>query len=128
MTNKGISSEESKKQLIVLVYSVILPLLRNALTMGRPKIDNKKETKSFRVDPRLWKLVQAEAESSGKRTTDIINESLARHLGGVIRSKAGLSNEKLIGLLTRLDAVSEELGQMKGDLSHYEPKSRKRSA
>ncbi len=114
--------------MIVLVYSVILPLLRNALTMGRPKIDNKKETKSFRVDPRLWKLVQAEAESSGKRTTDIINESLARHLGGVIRSKAGLSNEKLIGLLTRLDAVSEELGQMKGDLSHYEPKSRKRSA
>jgi len=128
MTNKGISSEESKKRLIVLVYSVILPLLRNALTMGRPKIDNKKETKSFRVDPRLWKLVQAEAESSGKRTLISINESLARHLGGVIRSKAGLSNEKLIGLLTRLDAVSEELGQMKGDLSHYEPKSRKRSA
>ncbi len=91
--------------------------------MGRPKIDNKKETKSFRVDPRLWKLVQVEAKSSGKRTTDVINESLARHLGGVIRSKAGLSNEKLIGLLTRLDAVSDELGQMKEDLSHYEPKS-----
>jgi len=96
--------------------------------MGRPKIENKKETKSFRVDPHLWKLVQAEAKSSDKRPTDVINEALARHLGGVIRGKLDLGNEKLIQFLTRLDVVTEELGQMKGDLSHYESTSRKRTA
>ena len=93
--------------------------------MGRPKIDNKKETKSFRVDPRLWKLVQAEAKSSNKRSTDIINEALARHLGGVLRGKMDLENEKLVHFLTRLDKLTEELGEMKGDLSEYESKSRK---
>ena len=96
--------------------------------MGRPKIDNKKETKSFRVDPRLWKLVEAEATSSKKRPTDVINEALARHLGGVIRKNMNLDNEKLINFLTRLDVVTEELGQMKGDLSRYESKNRKRTA
>ena len=48
--------------------------------MGRPKAENKKVTKSFRVDPRLWELVQAEAKSSGKRVTSVINEALARHI------------------------------------------------
>ena len=95
--------------------------------MGRPRVENKKETKSFRVDPRLWSLVQAEAESSGKRTTDVINEALARHLGGVIRGKVDLDNEKLVHFLTRLDSVTKELGDMKGSLSHYESKSRKRA-
>ncbi|GIT06351.1 MAG: hypothetical protein CM1200mP29_17620 [Verrucomicrobiota bacterium] len=95
--------------------------------MGRPKIDNKKETKSFRVDPRLWKLVQAEAKSSKSKPTDIINEALAGHLGGVIRKKMDLDNEKLIHFLTRLDVVSEELDLMKGDLSKYESKNRKRT-
>ena len=95
--------------------------------MGRPKIDNKKETKSFRVDPRLWKLVQAEAKSSKSKPTDIINEALARHLCGVIRKKMDLDNEKLIHFLTRLDVVSEELDLMKGDLSKYESKNRKRT-
>ena len=95
--------------------------------MGRPKIDNKKETKSFRVDPRLWKLVQAEAKSSKSKPTDIINEALARHLGGVIRKKMDLDNEKLIHFLTRLDVVSEEFDLMKGDLSKYESKNRKRT-
>ena len=95
--------------------------------MGRPKINNKKETKSFRVDPRLWKLVQAEAKSAKSKPTDIINEALARHLGGVIRKKMGLDNEKLIHFLTRLDVVSEELDLMKGDLSKYESKNRKRT-
>ena len=95
--------------------------------MGRPKIDNKKETKSFRVDPRLWKLVQAEAKSSKSKPTDIINKALARHLGGVIRKKMDLDNEKLIHFLTRLDVVSEELDLMKGDLSKYESKNRKRT-
>ena len=94
--------------------------------MGRPKVENKKETKSFRVDPRLWSMVQSEAESSGKRTTDVINEALARHLGGVIRGKMDLDNEKLVHFLTRLDSVTKELGDMKGSLSHYESKSRKR--
>ena len=95
--------------------------------MGRPKINNKKETKSFRVDPRLWKLVQAEAKSSKSKPTDIINEALARHLGGIIRKKMDLDNEKLIHFLTRLDVVSEELDLMKGDLSKYESKNRKRT-
>ena len=95
--------------------------------MGRPKINNKKETKSFRVDPRLWKLVQAEAKSSKSKPTDIINEPLARHLGGVIRKKMDFDNEKLIHFLTRLDVVSEELDLMKGDLSKYESKNRKRT-
>jgi uncharacterized protein (DUF1778 family) len=94
--------------------------------MGRPKVDNKKETKSFRVDPRLWKLVQAEAETSGKRTTDVITEALARHLGGVIRGKSDLDNAQLVHFLTRLDSVTKELGDMKGALSQYESKSRKR--
>ena len=93
--------------------------------MGRPKIDNKKETKSFRVDPRLWRLVQAEAKSSNKRSTDIINEALARHLGGVLRGKMDLENEKLVHFLTRLDKLTEELGEMKGDLSEYESMNRK---
>ena len=95
--------------------------------MGRPKIDNKKETKSFRVDPRLWKLVQAEAKSAKSKPTYIINGALARHLGGVIRKKMDLDNEKLIHFLTRLDVVSEELDLMKGDLSKYESKNRKRT-
>ena len=77
--------------------------------MGRPKIDNKKETKSFRVDPRLWKLVQAEAKSSNKRSTDVINEALARHLGGVLRGKMDLDNEKLVHFLN-LWIFSENLG------------------
>ncbi|MBC8242851.1 MAG: hypothetical protein H8E20_00530 [Verrucomicrobia bacterium] len=81
------------------------------------------QAKSFRVDPNLWKMVLAEAKSSDKRPTDVINEALARHLGGVIRGKLDLGNEKLIEFLTRLDVVTEELGQMKGDLSHYESKS-----
>ena len=93
--------------------------------MGRPKIDNRKETKSFRVDPRLWRLVQAEAKSSNKRSTDVINEALARHLGGVLRGKMDLENEKLVHFLTRLDKLTEELGEMKGDLSEYESKNRK---
>ena len=96
--------------------------------MGRPKIDNKKETKSFRVDPRLWKLVEAEAKSSKKRPTDVVNEALARHLGDVVRKNMHIDNEKLINFLTRLDVVTEELGQMKGDLSRYESKNRKRTA
>ena len=95
-------------------------------TMGRPKVENKKETKSFRVDPRLWKMVQTEAETSGKRTTDVITEALARHLGGVIRGKSDLDNAQLVHFLTRLDSVTKELGDMKGALSQYESKSRKR--
>ena len=95
-------------------------------TMGRPRVENKKETKSFRVDPRLWKLVQTEAETSGKRTTDVITEALARHLGGVIRGKSDLDNAQLVHFLTRLDSVTKELGDMKGALSQYESKSRKR--
>ena len=47
---------------------------------GRPKVENKKVTKSFRVDPRLWELVQADARSSGKRQTAVITEALVRHL------------------------------------------------
>tara|TARA_B100000614_G_scaffold192646_1_gene173798 strand:- start:1073 stop:1249 length:177 start_codon:yes stop_codon:yes gene_type:complete len=47
---------------------------------GRPKVENKKVTKSFRVDPRLWELVQADARSSGKRLTAVITEALVRHL------------------------------------------------
>ena len=94
--------------------------------MGRPKVENKKETRSFRVDPRLWQLVQSEAQSNGKRPTDVINEALARHLGGVIRSKNDIDNDKLVHFLSRLDVVSKELGDMKGSLTAYESKSRKR--
>lgn len=94
--------------------------------MGRPKVENKKETRSFRVDPRLWRLVQSEAQSNGKRPTDVINEALARHLGGVIRSKKDIDNDKLVHFLSRLDVVSKELGDMKGSLTAYESKSRKR--
>ncbi|MEC7882887.1 MAG: hypothetical protein VYB35_08265 [Verrucomicrobiota bacterium] len=94
--------------------------------MGRPKVENKKETRSFRVDPRLWRLVQSEAQSNGKRPTDVINEALARHLGGVIRSKNDIDNDKLVHFLSRLDVVSKELGDMKGSLTAYESKSRKR--
>jgi len=96
--------------------------------MGRPKVENKKETKSFRVDPRLWKLVQSEAHSNGKRTTDVINEALARHLGGVIRGKIDVDNDKLVHFLNRLDGVAKELGDMKGAMSEYESKSRKRTS
>ncbi len=94
--------------------------------MGRPKVENKKETRSFRVDPRLWRLVQSEAQSNGKRPTDVINEALARHLGGVIRSKNDIDNDKLVHFLSRLDVVSKELGDMKGSVTAYESKSRKR--
>ena len=93
--------------------------------MGRPKVENKKETKSFRVDPRLWELVQSEAQSNGKRPTDVINEALARHLGGVIRNKKHLDNDKLVHFLNRLEGVAKELGDMKGTISSYESKSRK---
>ena len=96
--------------------------------MGRPKIENKKETKSFRVDPRLWKLVQSEAQSNGKRPTDVINEALARHLGGVIRGKTDVDNDRLVHFLNRLDGVAKELGDMKGAMSGYESKSRKRTS
>jgi len=78
------------------------------------------------VDPRLWRLVQSEAQSNGKRPTDVINEALARHLGGVIRSKNDIDNDKLVHFLSRLDVVSKELGDMKGSLTTYESKSRKR--
>ena len=47
---------------------------------GRPKVENKKVTKSFRVDPRLWELVQADARSSGKRLTAVITEALVLYL------------------------------------------------
>ncbi|MAS76493.1 MAG: hypothetical protein CMO57_08865 [Verrucomicrobiales bacterium] len=93
--------------------------------MGRPKVENKKETKSFRVDPRLWELVQSEALSNGKRPTDVINEALARHLGGVIRGKKDLDNDKLVHFLNRLEGVAKGLGDMKGTISRYESKSRK---
>ena len=93
--------------------------------MGRPKVENKKETKSFRVDPRLWELVQSEALSNGKRPTDVINEALARHLGGVIRGIKDLDNDKLVHFLNRLEGVAKELGDMKGTISRYESKSRK---
>ena len=93
--------------------------------MGRPKVENKKETKSFRVDPRLWELVQSEALSNGKRPTDVINEALARHLGGVIRGKKDLDNDKLVHFLNRLEGVAKELGDMKGTIRSYESKSRK---
>jgi hypothetical protein len=93
--------------------------------MGRPKVENKKETKSFRVDPRLWELVQSEALTNGKRPTDVINEALARHLGGVIRGKKDLDNDKLVHFLNRLEGVAKELGDMKGTISRYESKSRK---
>ena len=71
-------------------------------------------------------MVQAEAETSGKRTTDVITEALARHLGAVIRGKSDLDNAQLVHFLTRLDSVTKELGDMKGTLSQYESKSRKR--
>ena len=96
--------------------------------MGRPKVENKKETKSFRVDPRLWKLVQSEAQSNGKRPTDVITEALARHLGGVIREKTDVDNDRLVHFLNRLDGVAKELGAMKGAMSGYESKSRKRTS
>ena len=93
--------------------------------MVRPNVENKKETKSFRVDPRLWELVQSEALSNGKRPTDVINEALARHLGGVIRGIKDLDNDKLVHFLNRLEGVAKELGDMKGTISRYESKSRK---
>lgn len=96
--------------------------------MGRPKVENKKETKSFRVDPRLWKLVQSEAYLNGKRPTDVINEALARHLGGVIRGKNDIDNDKLVHFLNRLDGVAKELGDMRGAVNDYESKSRKRTS
>ena len=96
--------------------------------MGRPKVENKKETKSFRVDPRLWQLVQSEAQLNGKRPTDVINEALARHLGGVIRGKNDIDNDKLVYFLNRLDGVAKELGDMKGAINDYESKSRKRTS
>ena len=96
--------------------------------MGRPKVENKKETKSFRVDPRLWQLVQTEAHLNGKRPTDVINEALARHLGGVIRGKNDIDNDKLVHFLNRLDGVAKELGDMKGAINDYESKSRKRTS
>ena len=96
--------------------------------MGRPKVENKKETKSFRVDPRLWQLVQSEAHLNGKRPTDVINEALARHLGGVIRGKNDIDNDKLVHFLNRLDGVAKELGDMKGAVNDYESKSRKRTS
>ena len=96
--------------------------------MGRPKVENKKETKSFRVDPRLWQLVQSEAQLNGKRPTDVINEALARHLGGVIRGKNDIDYDKLVHFLNRLDGVAKELGDMKGAVNDYESKSRKRTS
>tara|TARA_Y100000746_G_scaffold130940_1_gene112092 strand:+ start:1558 stop:1848 length:291 start_codon:yes stop_codon:yes gene_type:complete len=96
--------------------------------MGRPKVENKKETKSFRVDPRLWQLVQSEAQLNGKRPTDVINEALARHLGGVIRGKNDIDNDKLVHFLNRLDGVAKELGDMRGAVNDYESKSRKRTS
>ena len=96
--------------------------------MGRPKVENKKETKSFRVDPRLWQLVQSEAHLNGKRPTDVINEALARHLGGVIRGKNDIDNDKLVHFLNRLDGVAKELGDMRGAVNDYESKSRKRTS
>ena len=96
--------------------------------MGRPKVENKKETKSFRVDPRLWQLVQSEAQLNGKRPTDVINEALARHLGGVIRGKNDIGNDKLVHFLNRLDGVAKELVDMKGVINDYESKGRKRTS
>ena len=103
----------------------LLPSFLRIYANGQTEEDNKKETKSFRVDPRLWELVQAEAKSSNKRSTDVINEALARHLGSVLRGKMDLDNEKLVHFLTRLDKMTDELGEMRGDLSKYESKNRK---
>ena len=81
---------------------------------GRPAVENKKETRSFRIDPRLWKMVQAEAKSSGKLTSEIINLALARYVGNAVRSKVDLDDENLAHFLTRLDGVRQELKEMKG--------------
>ena len=48
--------------------------------IGRPKVEHKKVTKSFRVDPRLWELGQTYAMISGKRMTTVINDALVRYL------------------------------------------------
>ena len=81
---------------------------------GRPPVPIKKETRSFRIDPRLWEMVQAEASFQNKRTTDIIIEALARYVGKEIRSKNDIDNEKLTNFTTRLEGVTEELNNIKG--------------
>ena len=70
--------------------------------MGRPKINNKKETKSFRVDPRLWKLVQAEAKSAKSKPTDIINEALARQIAFLLHANSAMLELQIMpGLLPK---------------------------
>ena len=76
----------------------------------------------------MWQLVQSEAQLNGKRPTDVINEALARHLGGVIRGKNDIDNDKLVHFLNRLDGVAKELGDMRGAVNDYESKSRKRTS
>ena len=50
------------------------------IRIGRPKVEYKKVTKSFRIDPRLWELGQTYAMISGKRMTTVINDALVRYL------------------------------------------------
>ena len=79
-------------------------------------MNTKKTSRSFRIDDRLWKYVQEEADQRGTKPTDIVIEAIAGHLGMIIRKKEGIDDKQVLEVLKKTTELEDELKSIKATL------------
>ena len=79
-------------------------------------MSTKKTSRSFRIDDRLWKYVQEEADLRGTKATDIVIEAIAGHLGMIIRKKEGIDDKQVLEVLKKTTELEDELKSIKETL------------
>jgi len=72
-----------------------------------------KKTRSFRVNDTLWQMVEQTAANQDKKTSDVIVEAIASHVGEIIRKDRSLSNQKIAEILTHVSGLEKELDQVR---------------
>lgn len=76
-----------------------------------------KKTRSFRVNDTLWQMVEQTAAKQNIKTSDVIVEAIASHVGEIIRRDRSLSNQKIAEIMTHVSGLEKELDQVRSMLS-----------
>ena len=79
----------------------------------------KKTSRTFRLEDRMWNHVVAEANTRNIKPTQVVIEALAEHLGRVIRDRNEIDDSQLLQVLKQTEDLKAEIEKIEKSIGKF---------
>ena len=79
----------------------------------------KKTSRTFRLEDRMWNHVVAEADNRNVKPTQIVIEAISEHLGRVIRDRNEIDDSQLLQVLKQTEDLKVEIEKIEKSIGKF---------